>query len=183
MPTLKSCIILWCPTLYFPAHFKTHLLLTLNFTMSHFVTYRKLQHTVHYLCWNFGTSTPCLALYFSAHITKWTFALMKSHLGLMKTNFVFESTIQKETVIVRLDLSPDIHHPLSTAHFRIHLFLILHFHCLFILYSKLQHFITYTDNLISLQHASFCNLKFTSQPKQIWTSLLRVSLCIPEHTS
>ena len=79
--------------------------------MLHFVIHSKLEHTFHYLYCNFGTPTPYLSLHSTAQLTKQTSVVLKIKLGPWKSHFFFQSTFQKESIIVKFQLSSNFAFP------------------------------------------------------------------------
>ena len=126
--------------------------------MSHFAICSKLQHTFHYIYLNFNTPTPCLTLYSTAHLTKQTLATLNFQLGLSKSHFVFQRTLQEDPIVIKPQLSSKMSNCDFPADFKTHLLLILNFE-----WRTLQsaatfstHLITKTEILTVLRHALLC---------------------------
>ena len=100
----------------------------------------KPRHTFHYLYWKIDVPTPCLTLYFNALLKKQLQVTLKFQLWLPKSDFIFESTHQKEHIIEKFQLSSKMSHfVFSSTHYDI--FVTYNQFCRshFVIYSKLQY--------------------------------------------
>ena len=135
-------------TLRHISHFKS------IWEMSHFIIHSKLQHTIHYLYWD--PPAPYLALYCIAHWknkktkqnkkTEKKKVILKIQLSLSKSDFLFESTLQKEHNIVKFLLSLKMLNFLFLSTFQ-NTFITYIWFCSFhfAIYSKLQHTFHYLN--------------------------------------